>query len=379
MHLLDRLNDESYMRLALQMAAQAQGQTSINPIVGCVIVKDGRIVGMGAHLQRGSHHAEINALLMAGSEAEGSTVYVTLEPCSIHGRTPPCSERLVLEHVKRVVVACVDPNPSVAGSGIEQLRSHGIEVQVGVLEEEARLLNEKFNKYIVTRLPWVTLKTASTLDGKIATRTGDSKWISSPSSRELVHTMRHRHQAIMVGVDTVIADDPQLTTRLPVPALQPLRIVLDSKLRVPLDAHVIRERDAKTLVITTQHASIEQIMKLNALGVEVMKCGDGQRVDLGLALAMLGEREIGSILLEGGGTLNGAMLEAGLVDKVAVFIAPKLVGGGTQAPSAFQFAGVDLMADAIELDRFQVEQVGSDCYLTGYPRYERSPATCSPE
>jgi diaminohydroxyphosphoribosylaminopyrimidine deaminase / 5-amino-6-(5-phosphoribosylamino)uracil reductase len=357
---MDRLNDESYMRLALQMAAQAQGQTGINPVVGCVIVKDGRIVGMGAHLQRGSHHAEINALHMAGSDAEGSTVYVTLEPCSIHGRTPPCSERLVTEHVKRVVVACVDPNPSVAGSGIEQLRSHGIEVQVGVLEEEARALNESFNKFIVSRIPWVTLKTACTLDGKIATRTGDSKWISGELSRELVHTMRHRHQAIMVGVDTVIADNPRLTTRLPVPGIQPLRIVVDSKLRVPLDAHIIRERDAKTLVITTQHASIEMSMKLNALGVEVMKCGEGPRVDLGLALAMLGEREIGSILLEGGGTLNGAMLEAGLVDKVAVFIAPKIVGGGSLAPSAFQFSGFDLMADAIMIDRFQVEHIGTD-------------------
>lgn len=372
MQLTERLNDESYMRLALQMAAQAQGQTGINPVVGCVIVKDGRIVGMGAHLQRGSHHAEINALHMAGAEAEGSTVYVTLEPCSIHGRTPPCAERLVLERVKRVVVACVDPNPAVAGSGIEQLRSRGIDVQVGVLEQEARLLNESFNKFIVTRMPWVTLKAACTLDGKIATRTGDSKWISGPDSRELVHAMRHRHQGIMVGVETVIADNPQLTTRLSVPALQPLRIVVDSRLRVPLDAHLIRERDAKTLVITTQQASIEQIMKLNAVGVEVMKCGDGPRVDLALALAMLGEREIGSILLEGGGTLNGAMLDAGLVDKLAVFIAPKLVGGGSAAPSAFAFEGVERMADAIELDGVRIEQIGADCCITGYPRYERS-------
>jgi diaminohydroxyphosphoribosylaminopyrimidine deaminase/5-amino-6-(5-phosphoribosylamino)uracil reductase len=376
---MDRLNDESYMRLALQMAEQARGQTGINPVVGCVIVKDGRIVGMGAHLQRGSHHAEINALLMAGSEAEGSTVYVTLEPCSHHGRTPPCSERLVTERVKRVVVACTDPNPVVAGTGIQQLRNHGIEVRVGVCEEEARMMNEAYNKYIISRIPWVTLKTATTLDGKIAARSGDSKWISGETSRELVHTLRHRHQAIMVGVDTIIADNPQLTTRLSVPGLQPLRVIIDSKLRIPLDAHVVTERDARTLVITTQSASIEQMMRLNALGAEVMKCGDGPRVDLGLAMVMLGEREISSVLLEGGGTLNGAMLDGGLVDKLILFISPKIIGGGAQARSAFEFAGFDRMADAIAIERFQVERVGNDCCMIGYPRYERSSPACSPE
>ena len=376
---IDRLNDESYMRLALQMAEQARGQTGINPVVGCVIVKDGRIVGMGAHLQRGSHHAEINALQMAGSEAEGSTVYVTLEPCSHHGRTPPCSERLVTDRVRRVVVACEDPNPAVAGSGIQHLRNNGIEVRVGVLEEESRANNEIFNKYITSRLPWVTLKTAMTLDGKIAARSGDSKWISGESSRELVHTLRHRHQGIMVGVETVIADNPQLTTRLSVPGLHPVRIVVDSKLRIPLDSRVVTERDARTLIITTQSASIEQMMKLNALGVDVMKCGDGPRVDLGLALSMLGEREIGSILLEGGGTLNGAMLEAGLVDKLILFMAPKIVGGGALAPSAFQFAGFDRMSDAIVIDKLQVERVGEDCCIVGYPRYERSTPACLPE
>ncbi|WP_281280472.1 bifunctional diaminohydroxyphosphoribosylaminopyrimidine deaminase/5-amino-6-(5-phosphoribosylamino)uracil reductase RibD [Paenibacillus koleovorans] len=374
----DRLNDESYMRLALQMATQARGQTGINPVVGCVIVKEGRIVGIGTHLQRGSHHAEIHALHMAGDEAAGSTVYVTLEPCSIHGRTPPCAERLVTERVKRVVVGCIDPNPGVAGAGVEWLRSRGIDVEVGVLEEDARLLNEAFNKFIVTRLPWVTLKTAMTLDGKIGSRTGDSKWISSEASRELVHTMRHRHQAILVGVDTVIADDPQLTTRLTVPGLQPIRLVVDSQLRIPLEAHVVRERDARTIILTTQSASMEQIMRLNAVGVEVMKCGDGDKVDLRQAMAMLGQREIGSVLLEGGGRLNGAMLEAELVDKLVVFVAPKLIGGGATAPSAFAFAGFDKMADALAIERLRVEQIGADCCLTGYPHYMRREAACSP-
>lgn len=375
---LEKLNDESYMRLALQLAEKALGQTGVNPVVGCVIVKDGRIVGLGSHLQRGSHHAEVHALLMAGDEAAGSTVYVTLEPCSHYGRTPPCADRLVAEKVSRVVVACTDPNPQVAGRGIEKLRSHGIRVDVGVLEQEARTLNEMFNKYIVTRLPFVTLKSATTLDGKIATRTGDSKWISGEESRSYVHLLRHRHQAIMVGVDTVIADDPQLTARLDVPAIQPVRLVVDSRLRIPLDARLVRERDARTIVLTTNQASIEQMMRLNAQGVEVIKCGDGPRVDLRKAMAILGEREIGSVLLEGGGRLNGAMLEAGLVDKIVLFVAPKLVGGA-DAPGAFAMSGVDRMADAIALQRMTVDRIGDDVCIVGYPRKERSEAPYSPE
>ncbi|TMV51649.1 bifunctional diaminohydroxyphosphoribosylaminopyrimidine deaminase/5-amino-6-(5-phosphoribosylamino)uracil reductase RibD [Paenibacillus mesophilus] len=372
------LNDEYYMRLALQLAEKALGQTGINPVVGCVIVKEGRIVGLGSHLQRGSHHAEVNALLMAGKEAEGGTAYVTLEPCSFYGRTPPCADRLVAEKISRVVVACTDPNPKVAGTGIEKLRSHGVRVDVGVLEQEARQLNEMFNKFIVTRLPFVTLKSATTLDGKIASRSGDSKWISGDASRAQVHMLRHRHQAIMVGVETVIADDPLLTARLEVAAIQPVRLVVDSKLRIPLDAKVVKDQSAKTIVLTTNQASIEQIMRLNALGVEVIKCGDGPRVDLRKAMATMTEREIGSILLEGGGRLNGAMLEAGLVDKIVLYLAPKIVGGA-DAPGAFALAGFERMADAIALERVTIERIGDDCCITGYPRSERRQEACSPE
>jgi diaminohydroxyphosphoribosylaminopyrimidine deaminase/5-amino-6-(5-phosphoribosylamino)uracil reductase len=372
------LNDEYYMRLALQLAEKTLGQTGINPVVGCVIVKDGRIVGLGSHLQRGSHHAEVNALLMAGKEAEGGTAYVTLEPCSYFGRTPPCADRLVAEKISRVVVACTDPNPKVAGTGIEKLRSHGVHVDVGVLEREARQLNEMFNKFIVSRLPFVTLKSATTLDGKIASRNGDSKWISGDASRTQVHMLRHRHQAIMVGVETVIADDPLLTARLEVTAIQPVRLVVDSKLRIPLDAKVVKDQTAKTIVLTTNQASIEQMLRLNALGVEVIKCGDGPRVDLRKAMATMTEREIGSILLEGGGRLNGAMLEAGLVDKIVLYLAPKIVGGA-DAPGAFALGGFDRMADAIALERITVERVGDDCCITGYPRSERRQEACSPE
>lgn len=375
---MEMLNDEYYMRLALQLAEKTLGQTGINPVVGCVIVKEGRIVGIGSHLQRGSHHAEVNALLMAGKEAEGATAYVTLEPCSYFGRTPPCADRLVAEKISRVVVACADPNPQVAGKGIEKLRGHGIRVDVGVLEREARELNEMFNKFIVSRLPFVTLKSATTLDGKIAAKSGDSKWISGEASRARVHMLRHRHQAIMVGVDTVIADDPLLTARLEVAAIQPIRLVVDSKLRIPLDARVVKDQETKTIVLTTNQASIEQMLRLNALGVEVVKCGEGPRVDLRKAMAILSEREIGSILLEGGGRLNGAMLEAGLVDKIVLFLAPKIVGGA-EAPVAFALPGFDLMSDAIALERVNVERVGDDCCITGYPRLERRQEACSPE
>jgi diaminohydroxyphosphoribosylaminopyrimidine deaminase/5-amino-6-(5-phosphoribosylamino)uracil reductase len=372
------LNDEYYMRLALQLAEKTLGQTGINPVVGCVIVKEGRIVGIGSHLQRGSHHAEVNALLMAGKEAEGGTAYVTLEPCSYFGRTPPCADRLVAEKISRVVVACTDPNPQVAGNGIEKLRGHGIRVDVGVLEQEARELNEMFNKFIVSRLPFVTLKSATTLDGKIAAKSGDSKWISGEASRAQVHMLRHRHQAIMVGVDTVIADDPLLTARLEVAAIQPVRLVVDSKLRIPLDSRVVKDQETKTIVLTTNQASIEQMLRLNALGVEVIKCGEGPRVDLRKAMAIMTEREIGSILLEGGGRLNGAMLEAGLVDKIVLFLAPKIVGGA-DAPGAFALQGFDLMSDAIALERVNVERIGNDCCITGYPRLERRQEACSPE
>ncbi|WP_127530831.1 bifunctional diaminohydroxyphosphoribosylaminopyrimidine deaminase/5-amino-6-(5-phosphoribosylamino)uracil reductase RibD [Paenibacillus kobensis] len=362
------MNDEYYMRLALQLAESASGQTSINPVVGCVLVKEGRIVGLGAHLKRGEGHAEANALRMAGEEAEGATAYVTLEPCSHYRKlTPPCSDRLIDAKVARVVVAALDPNPQVSGSGVAKLREAGIDVSVGLLEQQSHAMNEAFNKYIVTRQPYVTLKSASTLDGKVAAKTGDSRWISGPSSREAVHTMRHRHEGIMVGIGTLLADDPQLTTRLSVPALHPARIIVDSKLRIPLDARVVTDGIAPTIVLMSDGADSAKRDALLAAGVEVIECGNGPQVDLAVAMRLLGEREIGSILLEGGGRLNGAMLEAGLVDKIALFIAPKLIGGGAAAPSAFEFAGFDRMADAIQLESVTYEQHGDDMAIVGYP------------
>ncbi|WP_442601158.1 bifunctional diaminohydroxyphosphoribosylaminopyrimidine deaminase/5-amino-6-(5-phosphoribosylamino)uracil reductase RibD [Paenibacillus sp. KN14-4R] len=366
---MDILSDEYYMRLALQLAGSAQGQTGINPVVGCVLVKDGRIVGMGAHLRRGEAHAEIHALQMAGNEAAGSTAYVTLEPCSHYGKTPPCSHALIDRGIKRVVVASVDPNPRVAGTGIQRLREAGIEVRAGLLAEEAAQLNEVFNKFIVTGMPWVTLKTAATLDGRIASKTGDSKWITGEAARAYVHMLRHQHGAIMVGAGTVRADDPSLSARLSVPALQPVRVLVDGALSTPPSAKALQgQAMQRTLVLTTAGASAERRAELEALGVEVITCGDGAHVDLSLALRELGKRDIASILLEGGGGLNGAMLEARLIDKMVLFYAPIIIGGDT-APANFTFRGYERMQDALRLERLKVEQFGEDFCLSGYPRY----------
>ncbi len=363
------LQDETYMRLALQLAQGALGQTGVNPAVGCVIVKDGRVIGLGSHLRRGEAHAEIHALAMAGSEAEGSTVYVTLEPCSHYGKTPPCANRLIEEKVKRVVIAALDPNPQVAGSGAARLREHGIEVTHGLLEMEATELNEVFNVFITTGMPFVTLKTALTLDGKIASRTGDSKWITNAESRAFVHTLRHRHAAIMVGSGTVVADDPLLTARLEVPALQPTRIVVDARLRTPPNAAMLRDGAAPVYILTTDNAPREKWQQLEQAGAVLIPCGSGPNVSLQTAMKELAARDLSSILLEGGGKLNGAMLAEKLIHKIHLFIAPKIIGGGAAAPGAFDFAGFPLMADAIELRKLSVDRFGDDVCLTGYPDY----------
>ena len=370
------LNDEYYMRLALQLAESATGQTGVNPVVGCVVVKEGRIVGTGAHLKRGEAHAEVHALNMAGAEAEGATAYVTLEPCSHHGATPPCCDRLIREKVARVVVAATDPNPLVAGRGIARLREHGIAVDVGLLGEESAAMNEAFNKYIVSKRPFVTLKTALTLDGRIATHAGHSKWITGPAAREAVHTLRHRHAAIMVGAETVLADDPELTTRLSVPGLHPVRVVVDSRLRLPETARVLNGA-APTIVLTTERADEGAEARLRALGADVARCGEGPRVDLAEAMRLLGERGISSVLLEGGGVLNGAMLEAGLIDKAMLFYAPIIVGG-EGAPSAFSYVGPNEMSAALRLARVTMQSYGDDWCVTGYPDNRLAPPGAEP-
>ena len=360
------MNDEFYMTLALDMAERAQGQTHINPVVGCVVVKDGVLVGIGTHLEIGAPHAEVHALNMAGEKALGSTVYVTLEPCSHYGATPPCSERLIRDGVHRVVIASQDPNVQVAGKGIATLREQGIEVEVGLLQDRALKLNEKFFKYITTGIPFVTLKTASTLDGKIASKTGDSKWISNELAREQVHTLRHRHQGIMVGVETVIMDNPHLTTRLASGGLNPIRIIVDSQLRTPLESNIVNDGLAQSIILTTEQMDVVKAEQLKQAGVIVLACGKGPRVDLSLAMVELGAMRIGSILLEGGGTLNGAMLAAKLVDRIILYFAPKIVGG-LNSPGSFSFEGSEWMKDAVRLESMEVEQLGDNLRISGIP------------
>ncbi|HZG76129.1 MAG TPA: bifunctional diaminohydroxyphosphoribosylaminopyrimidine deaminase/5-amino-6-(5-phosphoribosylamino)uracil reductase RibD [Paenibacillus sp.] len=367
------MNDVDYMRLALTLGGASLGQTGTNPSVGCVVVKHGRIVGMGAHLRQGEAHAEVHALNMAGAEAAGSTAYVTLEPCSHHGRTPPCADRLVREGVKRVVVAAQDPNPLVAGRGIARLREHGVEVTVGVLAAEAEALHEAFFHTIRHRRPFVAAKTAMTLDGRIAAPTGDSKWITNAASREYVHELRRRYPAILVGVGTVLADDPSLTARGdPAPKRDPIRVIVDSRLRTPATAKALSPRtdgEPSAILLTTSGASPAAREALESRGAVVVECGPGPRVDLELGLRELLRLGVGAVLVEGGGAVTGALLAAGLVDKVHAFVAPKIVGAG--GPSGFEFPGVHRMADAIGLERLEVRTFDGDVLFEGYPVYSK--------
>ena len=358
------MNDIEYIREALRFAANARGRTSPNPLVGAVIVKDGRIVAEGWHRQAGTPHAEVHALNMAGDLAKGATLYVTLEPCSHFGKTPPCANAIAEAGIKRVVAAMSDPNPKVAGRGFQILKDAGIEVEVGILEEEARKLNEVFIKWVTSGKPFVTLKTAMSLDGKIATATGQSKWITSEDSRRRVHELRDINDAIMVGIETVLKDNPILTTRID-NGKNPIRIVVDSKARTPLASNIVTNHQAKTIIAVTENAPIERVNALEKSGIEVIFAGDGERVDLNILMNELAKREITSVLLEGGGTLNFGMLEAGLVDKVYAFIAPKIIGGRS-ALTPVEGNGFENLNNAINIKDISIEKIDGDILITGY-------------
>lgn len=352
------------MSEALRLASQALGRTSPNPLVGAIIVKDGEIIGRGYHHKAGTPHAEVHALAEAGDKAAGATAYVSLEPCSHFGRTPPCSQALIRAGVKKVVVAMEDPNPLVSGTGINQLRAAGIEVELGDMEQEARSLNEVFIKYITTRLPFVVYKTAMSLDGKISTSAGESRWITGPDTRQWVHSLRNRYDGIMVGINTVLADDPELTCRLP-GGRDPVRLVVDSKLRLPLGARIIKSsRTAPLLVATTTQAPSGKISSLEEAGARVLVYDEPQ-VPLKEFLLDLPKFEITGILLEGGSTVAWSMLEAGLVDKVHFCLAPKLIGGA-DAPGPLGGRGVAKLAEALDLRNLQPERCGDDIIITGY-------------
>ena len=358
--------DEDFMREALFLAKNALGRTSPNPLVGAVLVREGRVVGAGWHRKAGTPHAEVHALAMAGELARGATAYVTLEPCSHYGRTGPCAEALIQAGVRRVVTAMLDPNPLVAGRGKALLEAAGVEVTVGVLAEEARRLNEAYLKWVTEKLPFVVLKTAMTLDGKIATAAGKSQWITGEAARQRVHEMRDVADAIVVGIGTVLADDPSLTTRLADgTGRNPLRVIVDSSARTPLAAKVVQDGAAKTLVAVTCAAPEERCAALEAAGADVVCAGEGERVDLTALMRLLAARDLTSVFVEGGGTLNFSLLAAGLVDKVHAFIAPKIVGGKA-ALTSVEGEGFAELADAVELKELTTEPVGADILLTGY-------------
>ena len=358
--------DESYMREALRIAEYARGRTSPNPLVGAVIVRDGTIVASGWHRAAGEPHAEIHALRMAGELARGATLYVTLEPCAHHGRTGPCAEAVIAAGLARVVVALSDPNPLVAGRGIHLLTAAGIEVTTGVCEDEARRQNEIFLKWVTTKRPFVTLKTAMTLDGKIASHTGASRWITGAAARARVHAYRNEYDAILVGIGTVLADDPSLTTRLEHgTGKNPLRIVLDSEARTPLDAKLVADGAAPTIIVVSERADHRRVNLLRACGAEVVTLGT-QRVDIAALLDYLGAREITSLFVEGGAAVNWSLLAGGSVDKVHAFIAPMLMGGET-AKTPIGGTGFDSPQTALRLHDMTVEQVGTDILVTGYP------------
>jgi diaminohydroxyphosphoribosylaminopyrimidine deaminase/5-amino-6-(5-phosphoribosylamino)uracil reductase len=359
--------DTYFMRQALALAARARGRTSPNPMVGCVVVKDGQLIGRGYHEKAGAPHAEVVALQEAGAAAAGATLYVSLEPCCHYGRTPPCTQAIIAAGVRRVVAAMRDPNPLVSGRGAEELRQAGIAVTLGVLAEEASTLNEAFIKYIATKRPFVFLKVAASLDGKIATASGESRWITGERARLLVHQLRDRVDAVMVGINTVLRDDPLLTTRLP-GGKDPIRIVVDSRLRIPLEAKVLAASPtAPTIVATTEAAPPHKRQQLEARGVRVLVLGGGPRVPLAALMERLAAQQVTSLLLEGGGELHDAALRAGIVDKVLYFIAPKLIGGRC-APMAIAGEGCARLAEAIALERVRVRRVGDDLLIEGYVR-----------
>lgn len=355
------------MKLAIENAVAMKGQTDPNPLVGAVIVNDNRIVGFGAHMKAGEPHAEIHAISMAGEKARGGTIYVTLEPCSHYGRTGPCALAIARAGIKKVIIATLDPNPVVSGNGAKILKDAGIEVITGVCEEESKKMNEVFNKYIVQKKPFVTLKSGITLDGKVATHTSSSKWITSEESRYDVHQLRSENGAILVGVNTVIKDDPELTARIP-NGRNPIRIILDSTLRIPLGSKVVTDKKAETWIFTSENYDAEKRKFLENSGVSVFQTSDSQSVNLHEVMTILGEKGISSLFIEGGGNINASFLENKLIDKVILYIAPKLVGG-QNAPTFLEGNGIAEMSDAIELSDVSLSPIGKDYKFIGYPKY----------
>ena len=356
------------MTRALELSKKGVGFVNPNPLVGAVIVKDNKVIGEGYHEYFGGPHAEVNAFANAAQDVEGATMYVTLEPCAHYGKTPPCAEAIVRNKIAKVVVGMIDPNPLVAGKGIEILKNNGIEVITGIMDKEIEKTNEVFIKYITKKKPFCIMKTAMTIDGKIATSTGDSKWISNEKSRLYVHELRHKVTGIMVGIGTVLSDDPELTTRVEGKTCKnPIRIIIDSKAVVPLDAKVLKCDDkTKTIIVTTKFADSTKIEAIKQKGAEVIVTpSENNWVNLNYLMETLGSMGIDSILLEGGSTLNYSALEAGIVDKVISFISPKIFGG-TSGKTPVGGVGIKCVKDSILLTDTQVSRFNEDIMIEGY-------------
>lgn len=357
------MKDTEYMRLALDLAGRGLGWTSPNPMVGAVIVKDGRVIGQGWHARYGDLHAERSALKNCTESPAGATLYVTLEPCCHHGRQPPCTEAILEAGIRRVVVGSEDPNPLVAGKGIDILRQAGVIVETGVLREECDALNQVFFHYIQTGRPYVVLKYAMTLDGKIATRTGASRWITGEAARRRVHEDRHRYSAILAGAGTVLADDPLLTCRME-GGKNPLRIICDTHLRTPLTSQIVRTAREVPTILAAGTAAAERAAAYEAAGCRVWLLPErNAHVDLDALMERLGSEKIDSVLLEGGGTLNWSALEQGLVQRVQAYIAPKLFGGTAKSP--VEGLGVEQPDQAIRLNHMTLTPLGEDFLLEG--------------
>jgi len=362
-------DDERFMRHALVLAEKGRGRTSPNPLVGAVVVQHGHIVAEGYHLRAGEPHAEVMALESAAGAARGADLYVTLEPCCHHGRTPPCTDQIVRAGIRRVIIPIVDPNPLVSGGGAQRLRDAGITVAIGLCSEEALRLNEAFIKFIRYGTPLVVLKAAVSLDGKIATRTGDARWISGEQSRRHVHVMRDVVDAVIVGIGTVRHDNPRLTTRLPQGGRDPIRVVVDGVGPLPLGAQVFQTDTAShTWVAVAADTPAERVKSLQHRGVTVLEAGGSHgRIRLEHLLKRLGEREITSVMIEGGQGIFTSAVEEGIVDKCVLFVAPILVGGKT-APSLLGGQGIEEIGQALRLSRLRIEQLGEDVLIEGYPQ-----------
>lgn len=362
------MDDLDYMKMALELAEKGRGFTSPNPMVGAVIVKEGRIVGRGYHQAAGKAHAEVNAINDAGTSVRGATLYVTLEPCNHTGRTPPCTEKIIRAGISKVVVAMKDPNPDVKGGGIDYLRNHGITVETGVHERPAEKQNEGFIKYIKTKRPFVIVKCAATLDGRIATKTGDSKWVSGDASRRYVHQLRHACDAIMVGINTVIADDPSLTARLENSGTKdPIRLILDTRLRISEQAKVLHlASEAKTIIVTGFASSKEKKRRLRNNGIEILEMPlKSEGIDLNLLMNQLGAMEMTSVLVEGGARVISGAIRSKIVDRINFFFAPKLLCSDDGVPICTG-SGPELMSSAVAVKDIRIERFENDIMIEGY-------------